>query len=316
MTTQPPITFERAMAQSAVGHVVVFGIAALCLIVSQLAQPKKPDEILMDVSLMLGPPTKGEFGSPSPDALTDQDKNETGAAKIAEPPPPPPPKDVPPIRDVPVPQPPKLEEPKVADIPVKKETPQVKPPDIKPAPPKPPDAAQNKTPTNSVAQPPKKHEVKISKEIVSVSQPTKTTPTKLGPARTTLTQQQLQQQLGLGLPKSDGGGSGFRGGEAPGSIERGALGSAMELYKSALKAKLYNAWVRPAGVDGLRTVIKLSIARNGAVISARMVKGSGSPQMDTSAMNAVQSVSPSPLPSGVDAPYQIDVEFDASGVSV
>ena len=73
---------------------------------------------------------------------------------------------------------------------------------------------------------------------------------------------------------------------------------------------------RPPGVEGLLTTIRISIAGNGVIIDADITRRSGNAKMDDSAMQAVRSVKPGPLPEGVRAPYALDVEFDASGVSV
>ena len=114
---------------------------------------------------------------------------------------------------------------------------------------------------------------------------------------------------------SKNGGAGWGNGP-PGSIARGTPSGALDMYKATLKTKLYNAWARPPGVEGLLTTIRISIAGNGVIVDADITRRSGNAKMDDSAMQAVRSVRPGPLPEGVRAPYALDVEFDASGVSV
>lgn len=298
MTLASP--YEKALAESAIGHVVFIALAGLILAVSQCARPAAPMQDVIEVALFSGPPSVGGFGAPPPDAVPEQPP----APAPAPAPPAPPPVAEPQIKE---PPPVRIEEPPKQVVPEPeaiKEPPKDKPVVREPPPPEP--------------EKPKKHEVNVSKKIVQVAAPKNATvkPPANKKAGTPLTADEVKKLMGLNLPPSQNGGVGLRGDPRNTGVERGREGSAMELYKAALKARLYNAWQRPAGVEGLRTVIRLSIARDGTFISATLLRSSGHEQMDSSALQAVRAVRPVPLPAGADAPYPLEVEFDASGVSV
>lgn len=304
-------TYQRAFLESTLGHAAVALLAVAILFLSQCMRPVEPAEEFVAVAILAGPASDGELGAPSPDAKTDQDKNEAAAAPVqqkAPPPPPPPPEvvktpDVPPIRepeDVKIPEVPKPDDkPKVEDKPKVADKPK---PEDKPKPPE---------------TKPERHQVRVqtNKVIVAQNKPSESKDKKTTKASTQLSKAQIDALLTSGLNLSKGGGAGWGGGP-PGSIARGTPSSLLNMYKATLKAKLYNAWMRPPGVEGLMTTIRITIVRNGTIVSSQITRRSGHPAMDESALQAVRSVKPGPLPEGVDAPYTLDVEFDASGVSV
>jgi len=164
---------------------------------------------------------------------------------------------------------------------------------------------------------PPKHQVKVSTNPVvrRVVAPAPTQVASTGTrARTTLTRDQLKNLLTAGLPRSTSGGAGFGGGR-PGSVASGAASGAQELYRRSLEIKLHNNWTMPQPDPNLRTVVRLVIARDGTMTSSRVVRGSGDNAWDASVMTAVHATRPAPLPSGVEAPYEVEFtfEYDRSG---
>lgn len=290
MTATSP-NYQRALTESMIGHVAVLLLACVTLAISSWVRPAEPVEEVIEIALFSGPVKAGGLGAPPPDAVPEQ--------------PPAPP----------APAPPRIEEPEIKE-----------PPPVRIEEPKPPDPAPVKetVPDNPVVEkkpepPPKppKHEVQVSTKVVKVDAPKNASPPeKKKVIGTLLTAAEVAKLLNKGLPESRNGGVGLRGDPRSTGIETGREGTEMEIYKAALKARLYNAWQRPAGVEGLRTDIQLSIARNGSFISAVIVRRSGNEAMDSSALQAVRTVAPTPLPASTAAPYTIKVEFDASGVSV
>ena len=281
--------FPRALLQSAFGHIAIFGLIALILFLSDFFHPVQPAEKIIEFSIVPGIQSAGEIGAPHPEAVHEN------APPAPRPPDPP--------QQIKEPSPVKIED-----------TP--KPPVV----PKPPDKPIVKdVPHHEEPPKPEKHQVKVNtNKVITIAQnkpepQPQNKPKK--PQGTPLTDTQIKALLASGLPISKHGGAGIGGGP-PGSIATGTPSGAMDLYKAALKARLYNAWTRPAGVEGLLTVIQISIARDGSIISMNITRKSGSGPMDESALQSVRIVRPAPLPPGADAPHQFDIEFDANGVSV
>lgn len=304
--------YQRAFVQSAVGHVTVIAIALVATLITQCARPVLPEEMITNVAILAGPQADGEMGAPPLEAA--RPDNEPPAPT----PPPAPAPDPTPIREpdpVPVrePDPPKIKEPdKPAEkIPEKLPDPPKKPDPPKPEPPK-PEPPKPEPPKPDIKKP---KEIVRSTNIVTRKIDTASTEKPKGPQKSALTDSQIKALMAAGLPPSRSGGAGFGGGP-PGSIATGTPSSGAELYKAGLKVKLFNAWQRPAGVDGLLTVIRVSIGRSGEVISTSMTRRSGNPSMDNSALDAVRNCRPAPLPAGLQAPFVLDVEFDASGIGV
>jgi colicin import membrane protein len=64
-----------------------------------------------------------------------------------------------------------------------------------------------------------------------------------------------------------------------------------------IRQKVERNWVRPAGwTKGMECVVRVHLAPTGEVISATVVRPSGSPAFDRSVENAVYKASPLPLP--------------------
>jgi periplasmic protein TonB len=82
-------------------------------------------------------------------------------------------------------------------------------------------------------------------------------------------------------------------------------------YKDALATIYYNAWVTPdeAAADEADTIVKITVASDGTVISARIVTSSGDEKTDASvqrALNRVPSVPPLPDKSKSEQEFTID----------
>jgi outer membrane biosynthesis protein TonB len=292
MTATHTDYFPRAVVQSTLGHLLIYGIGIVILLASSFFKHVEPAETPIEVAILAGPQSAGEFGRPAADT-----PHQESPQQIVTPPPP---------------------------APVNPEPPIAEPPPIKISePPKSPD--DSKQPDKPVAEPPKpekpKHVVQVNTNILRVAQnipapmpqpPANNNSKRFSPPKN------LGKILGQGLetlPVSKNGGAGFGGG-APGSIARGTPGSAMDLYKAALKAKLYNAWQRPAGCDGFMTGVRVSIARDGSIVSSSITRRSGNGPMDESVIQTIHAVHPARLPSGTESPYTIDLDFNSSGVSL
>lgn len=182
------------------------------------------------------------------------------------------------------PQPPKPEPPKPE--PPKPEPPKPEPP--KPEPPKPVEEV-------------KKREVKVNtNRIVRTETPPPPAPAPRAPSLA-----DLRKDLLSPLPTS---------------TTPATTGTPSELgaYYGTIQRIMYEAWRQPPGVAGLRTQVKIRIARNGSIMLRERVAGSGSEAMDDSVMNAVRSVSRLPrLPDAVkDAFFDVTITFESTGLSM
>ena len=79
----------------------------------------------------------------------------------------------------------------------------------------------------------------------------------------------------------------------------GPGGAAYANYADALASTYYHAWTLPdeASDDNASVKVKVTLARDGSVISARVVQGSGNASLDRSverALNRVKSFEPFP----------------------
>jgi len=82
-------------------------------------------------------------------------------------------------------------------------------------------------------------------------------------------------------------------------------------YKDALATIYYNAWVTPEGAanDEADAIVKITVARDGTVVTSRIVTPSGDAKVDESvrrALNRVPSVDPLPDQSKSEQEFTID----------
>ena len=73
--------------------------------------------------------------------------------------------------------------------------------------------------------------------------------------------------------------------------------SAVDKYRSLIRQRVSQSWNRPVGVaKGLKCVVSVRLAPGGEVLSAKVVRSSGSTVFDRSVENAVYKAAPLPLP--------------------
>ena len=98
------------------------------------------------------------------------------------------------------------------------------------------------------------------------------------------------------------------------SIPDSAAGKALGAYRNKVRDRLYAAWQQPESLrnlPGLIATVRLVIQQGGAVSESRIIKTSGNPDMDASALQAVKTAKTMPpLPVGVKGPYELDIEFE------
>ena len=204
----------------------------------------------------------------------------------ATPPPPAPAITQPPPVQPPPPTPPKPVEPKPTISERLKEmfNPALKPEPVKPAPPKP---AENQT-----------HKITINTQLVARVAPKNVT-TKDNSRQTAIAVndaiKNLRQKLSPGVVV-----------DVPGTSS-----VAYSSYKDALATIYYNAWVTPEGVanDEADTMVKIIVAKDGTVVSSRIVTPSGNAKIDDSvrrALNRVPSVGPLPDQSKSEQEFTLD----------
>jgi protein TonB len=79
-------------------------------------------------------------------------------------------------------------------------------------------------------------------------------------------------------------------------------------YMSKMKTDIQKHWVPPKGLEDRRIVAVFTIMRDGRIVDARIVEGSGVPDVDKSALDALKASSPlDPLPAG--APRSVDIKY-------
>ena len=103
----------------------------------------------------------------------------------------------------------------------------------------------------------------------------------------TLSPAQIQKMLSQGLP-TGGGGSGT----AIGPVNGGA-GVNMGGVSSELRNRLYTAWQQPvhlSGNAGIRAIASVKVLRSGQIGTARILRGSGNTEFDTSVEKALSAV--------------------------
>lgn len=103
----------------------------------------------------------------------------------------------------------------------------------------------------------------------------------------TLSPAQIQKMLSQGLP-TGGGGSGT----AIGPVNGGA-GVNMGGVSSELRNRLYTAWQQPvhlSGNAGIRAIASVKVMRSGQIGTARILRGSGNTEFDTSVEKALSAV--------------------------
>ena len=84
-------------------------------------------------------------------------------------------------------------------------------------------------------------------------------------------------------------------------------------YRDALATIYYNAWVTPEGVanDEADTIVKIIIARDGTVVSSRIVTPSGNAKIDDSVRRALNRVSfVAPLPDQSKSEQEFNLDFN------
>lgn len=111
---------------------------------------------------------------------------------------------------------------------------------------------------------------------------------------------------------------GTGGGDRGGNGKKGGVNAANELgwYISLLQERFTSRWLQPAGLeDGLSTIVKIRIEKDGHVSSAELAKSSGNAIMDESVMTAAHSVKQiAPLPSSVEDGFLVvPIEFKFHG---
>ncbi len=83
-------------------------------------------------------------------------------------------------------------------------------------------------------------------------------------------------------------------GVKPGKTRPPQAGDLPAWYYALVRQAMYDVWDQPAGLSasaGLVTTVSIRVARNGRVLSRKMVKTSGRTVMDESVMKAAQSIS-------------------------
>jgi len=191
--------------------------------------------------------------------------------------------------------------------------PQIEPePEPEPEPPKPtpvpePEPEPIKEPIPDPK--PKKEEVKKKEIKVNTNKVVRKDLPKPAPDKPKLSEAELKKLLSSGLPTSSNPGG-----------SSGAIGTPSELgtYYGTIQAILYQAWDKPPGVSGLKTTVRIRIAKNGAITSPSVVGRSGSVAMDDSVMSAVRRVSTLPrLPASVREAYiDVTIDFESTGLSM
>ncbi len=135
-----------------------------------------------------------------------------------------------------------------------------------------------------------------------------------GPEPKKLSQGAIRDLLGSAVkgvgPGAPGAGMGGAGAGSGGGGRYDPLG----WYYSMVRATLYEAWQQPsalAGNRGLTTRVLIRVGRDGRVLRRSLDRSSGNPQMDASALKAVESVAQLPaLPPGFGGDYKdITVDF-------
>lgn len=183
--------------------------------------------------------------------------------------------------------------------------PQVQPPKPQPQPPKPTPQTPKSQPVATVEPPkvrtpeptpvPKKQAPKISLTPVTRSQNTKATPKRQTPTREDA---QQREQLNASLNALRQNLSSSTEIELPGP---GGGGVPYANFEQAVKKIYTDAWIVPDGVtDNQATVIaQVTIARDGAVVNARIIKSSGNALADRSVQATLDRVRDAvPLPPG------------------
>lgn len=157
---------------------------------------------------------------------------------------------------------------------------------VKPAPPKPP---ENQTP-----------QIKINTQRVTRAT-SKNTATQPTPQRNT---QAINSAL-KALEKNLSHGTVV---DTPGNG-----GAASTNYKDALATIYYNAWVTPndAANDQADVIVKITVARDGTVLTSRIITSSGDAKVDDSVQHALNQVSSLPaLPDQSKAEQEFTIDFN------
>jgi len=205
-------------------------------------------------------------------------------------------------------------EPEPAPEPKSEPKPALKLPPVPDAIPEPvKDKTKDKPKDKPREQPTPKPKIEISTNLVV----RRATPSV--PARPKMSKSDIEKMLGGALKPSpsvmgSGGGSGggFRGGVLGG---RGGGDSAYGWYYTLVREAMYDAWQQPgalAGKRGLMTQVQIRVKRDGTIMDRKMIKPAGNPLMDSSVMNAVETVKRiRELPDGLGGDYKdIIIDFE------
>lgn len=79
-------------------------------------------------------------------------------------------------------------------------------------------------------------------------------------------------------------------------------------WMAKMKQDIQKKWTPPKGLESRKVLVGFTIMRDGRITDPQVVQGSGVPEVDKSALDALQAASPlDPLPKG--APQSVDIKY-------
>lgn len=109
-------------------------------------------------------------------------------------------------------------------------------------------------------------------------------------------------------PKKTGGGNRFVNSTVEDEDDGVDTNLDMTGYMTKMKQDIQSKWKPPKGLESRRLVATFTIHNDGRITNASVVEGSGVPELDKSALEALQLASPlTPLPKG--APQSVDIRY-------
>jgi TonB family protein len=100
------------------------------------------------------------------------------------------------------------------------------------------------------------------------------------------------------------------------SIPDDAAGRELGAYRNRVRDRLYAAWQQPdslRNLPGVTATVEITIQQNGTIGGSRLLRSSGNADMDASVQQAVRTAkSMPPLPSSVNGPIPLEIEFEVS----